>query len=65
MALKTSPAFVDSVWELFGPLLARVPLVAVPPTVARDPAQASVAGPALRGLHAGQNASSCRNPRPL
>jgi nonribosomal peptide synthetase protein BlmIV len=39
MAFKTSPCFVDSVWEVLGPLLAGVPLVTVPPAVMRDPAQ--------------------------
>lgn len=39
MAFKTSPCFVDSVWEVFGPLLAGVPLVTVPPAVMRDSAQ--------------------------
>lgn len=40
---KTSFSFVDSVWELFGPLLAGVPLVLVPDEVVKDP-------PALLGL---------------
>ena len=35
--LKTSLSFVDSVWELFGPLLAGVPLVTVPEAVVREP----------------------------
>jgi acyl-coenzyme A synthetase/AMP-(fatty) acid ligase/acyl carrier protein len=35
---KTSLAFVDSVWEVFGPLLAGVPSVLVPDEEARDPA---------------------------
>lgn len=39
VAFKTAPAFVDSVWEVFGPLLAGVPLVAVPRAVGRDPGQ--------------------------
>ncbi|PRW56561.1 non-ribosomal peptide synthetase [Chlorella sorokiniana] len=39
VAFKTAPAFVDSVWEVFGPLLAGVPLVALPRSVGRDPAQ--------------------------
>lgn len=39
MAFKTAPAFVDSVWEMFGPLLAGLPLVAVPRSAGRDPAQ--------------------------
>ncbi|MEW5927966.1 MAG: amino acid adenylation domain-containing protein, partial [Gemmatimonadota bacterium] len=34
---KTSLAFVDSVWEVFGPLLAGVPSVLVPDEDARDP----------------------------
>ncbi len=34
---KTSLAFVDSVWEVFGPLLAGVPSVLVPDEEARDP----------------------------
>jgi amino acid adenylation domain-containing protein len=33
---RTSLAFVDHVWELFGPLLAGVPSLVVPDTVARD-----------------------------
>lgn len=37
VALKTAPAFVDSVWEALGPLLAGVPLVAAPQP--RDAAQ--------------------------
>lgn len=39
VAFKTAPAFVDSVWEVFGPLLAGVPLVAVPRSVGRDPGE--------------------------
>ena len=39
MAFRTAPAFVDSIWELFGPLLAGVPQAA-----SRDPAQASRVG---------------------
>lgn len=35
--LKTSLGFVDSVWELFGPLLAGVPVVLVPDDLVRDP----------------------------
>ena len=34
---KTSIGFVDSVWEIFGPLLQSVPLVMVPDEVVRDP----------------------------
>ncbi|HEX7238619.1 MAG TPA: amino acid adenylation domain-containing protein, partial [Longimicrobiaceae bacterium] len=34
---KTSLAFVDSAWEIFGPLLAGVPSVLVPDEDARDP----------------------------
>jgi amino acid adenylation domain-containing protein len=33
---RTSLSFVDSIWEMFGPLLAGVPLVVVPDDVARD-----------------------------
>ena len=44
MAFRTAPAFVDSIWELFGPLLAGVPLGALPPAASRDPAQASRVG---------------------
>ncbi|WP_457654564.1 non-ribosomal peptide synthetase [Rhodocaloribacter sp.] len=36
-AQKTSLGFVDSVWELFGPMLRGVPLVVIPDAVARDP----------------------------
>lgn len=42
VAFKTSPCFVDSLWEVFGPLLAGVPLVAVPQAVMKDPAQVGV-----------------------
>ena len=35
--LKTALAFVDSVWETFGPLLAGVPSVILRDTAARDP----------------------------
>ncbi|MFI9237350.1 amino acid adenylation domain-containing protein [Streptomyces sp. NPDC053079] len=35
---RTAPGFVDAVWELFGPLLAGVPLLVLPPDTARDPA---------------------------
>jgi amino acid adenylation domain-containing protein len=35
---KTSLGFVDSVWEIFGPLLAGVPLVILPDELVRDPA---------------------------
>ena len=41
VAFKTSPCFVDSIWELFGPLLAGVPLVVVPQAAWGDLAQAS------------------------
>ena len=33
---RTALSFVDSIWEMFGPLLAGVPLVVVPDDVARD-----------------------------
>ncbi|MBN3821546.1 amino acid adenylation domain-containing protein, partial [Paraburkholderia sp. Se-20369] len=36
--LKTTPTFVDFVWEFFGPLLAGVPSVIVPPADVLDPA---------------------------
>jgi amino acid adenylation domain-containing protein len=36
--LKTAMAFVDSVWEMFGPLLAGVPSVILSDEEARDPA---------------------------
>ena len=39
VGFKTAPAFVDAVWEVFGPLLAGVPLVAVPHAAGRDAAQ--------------------------
>jgi amino acid adenylation domain-containing protein len=35
---KTSINFVDSVWEIFGPLLQGVPTVIVPDSVGKDPA---------------------------
>jgi amino acid adenylation domain-containing protein len=34
---KTSPAFVDSLWELFDPLLSGIPAVVVPDEDVRDP----------------------------
>ena len=34
---KTAVSFVDSVWELFGPLLAGVPVVMLPHETTRDP----------------------------
>jgi amino acid adenylation domain-containing protein len=34
---KTNLGFVDSVWEIFGPLLAGVPSVTIPPETVRDP----------------------------
>ncbi len=34
---KTNLGFVDSVWEIFGPLLAGVPNVIIPPEVVQDP----------------------------
>lgn len=36
---KTSLSFVDSVWEIFGPLLRGVPLVLIPDDVAKDPSR--------------------------
>ncbi|CAM4361467.1 non-ribosomal peptide synthetase [Deinococcus marmoris] len=36
---KTALGFLDSVWEIFGPLLRGVPSVVVPDAVARDPEQ--------------------------
>jgi amino acid adenylation domain-containing protein len=36
-AQRTALGFVDSVWEIFGPLLAGVPSVILPPEVVRDP----------------------------
>lgn len=36
---KTSLGFVDSVWEIFGPLLKGVPSVIIPDDVTRDPDQ--------------------------
>ncbi len=36
-AQKTSLGFVDSVWELFGPMLRGVPLVVIPDDGVRDP----------------------------
>jgi amino acid adenylation domain-containing protein len=36
-AQKTSLTFVDSIWEVFGPLLAGVPAVVVPDSVVKDP----------------------------
>ena len=34
---KTSLTFVDSIWEIFGPLLQGVPLVIIPESVVKDP----------------------------
>ena len=34
---KTNLGFVDSIWEIFGPLLAGVPNVIIPPEAVRDP----------------------------
>ncbi|MCU1267656.1 MAG: hypothetical protein JWM21_3974 [Acidobacteria bacterium] len=34
---KTSLSFVDSIWEIFGPLLKGVPLVIIPNEVVKDP----------------------------
>ncbi len=34
---KTSLSFVDSIWEIFGPLLHGVPLVIIPDDVVKDP----------------------------
>lgn len=45
MAFKTSPCFVDSVWEVFGPLLAGAPLLVVPQEVARRPEEVSQGAP--------------------
>ncbi len=36
---KTSLSFVDSVWEIFGPLLQGIPSVIVPEALVRDPQQ--------------------------
>jgi non-ribosomal peptide synthase protein (TIGR01720 family) len=36
---KTSLSFVDSIWEIFGPLLQGVPLVIIPDEVVKDPEQ--------------------------
>jgi amino acid adenylation domain-containing protein len=34
---KTSTSFVDSIWEMFGPLLRGVPIAVIPDEVVRDP----------------------------
>ncbi len=34
----TAPTFVDSLWQMLGPLLAGVPFLVLPPRVSRDPA---------------------------
>src|SRR5262249_24696248 len=36
---KTSLSFVDSIWEIFGPLLQGVPLVIIPDEMVKDPRQ--------------------------
>ena len=38
MCQKTSISFGDSIWEIFGPLLAGIPQVIIPSETARDPA---------------------------
>ena len=45
---KTSLSFVDSIWEIFGPLLAGVPLVVIPEDAVKDP-EALVAALATAG----------------
>jgi amino acid adenylation domain-containing protein len=35
--VKTSLSFVDSVWEIFGPLLQGIPLVLIPDEILKDP----------------------------
>lgn len=37
VCFKTAPCFVDSIWEMFGPLLGGVRLLAAPLSVATDP----------------------------
>lgn len=34
---KTAVSFVDSIWEIFGPLLSGIPLVVIPDHVSKDP----------------------------
>jgi hypothetical protein len=41
VAFKTSPCFVDSLWEIFGPLLAGAPLLAIPQASLTSPRQVS------------------------
>ena len=41
VAFKTSPCFVDSIWEVFGPLLAGACAVAIPQSTAANPAAVS------------------------
>lgn len=41
VAFKTSPCFVDSIWEVFGPLLAGARVVTVPQPTAANPAAVS------------------------
>ncbi|HXM35036.1 MAG TPA: amino acid adenylation domain-containing protein, partial [Pyrinomonadaceae bacterium] len=36
---KTSLSFVDSIWEIFGPLLQGVPLVIIPDEIVKDPSR--------------------------
>jgi len=36
---KTSLSFVDSVWEIFGPLLQGIPIVIIPDAVLKEPSQ--------------------------
>jgi amino acid adenylation domain-containing protein len=46
---KTSLNFVDSIWELFGPLLAGIPTVMIPDDIAKSP-QALIAALARHGV---------------
>ena len=48
VALKTSPCFVDSVWELFGPLLAGATITVI--AQVRQPAQSCIADRPARRL---------------
>ena len=34
----TAPTFVDSIWQMLGPVLAGIPCLVLPPRVSRDPA---------------------------
>lgn len=38
VCFHTAPTFVDSLWQIFGPLLGGIPCLVLPPPASRDPA---------------------------